>query len=287
MTDVSIIVPFYKGNAHMERLFQVVRKNAAAAPELHMELLLVNDSPDHPVIYQPDWVQGFSLRILDNPKNVGIHNSRINGIRAAQGTFIQMLDQDDLLVDHAIASQVATIGNFDIVVANGVDQGGGHPGKIYTSVAQQQLVMERRFYYTVGCMIASPGQCLIRRDAIPHEWMERPIQRNGADDLLLWLLMLQGKHRWTINPEVLYTHVITGENLSADFDRMQNSAFEVKDMLLQYGLLSPRELNWFLRRFRMRRSYEQKGTVHKLLAMLYYPDLSVDLIRKKLLGRQG
>ena len=70
--DVSLIVPFYKGNAYMERIFALARSNAANAPGVQLELLIVCDSPDCPVEYAPSWVEGFSLRILENEKNMGI-----------------------------------------------------------------------------------------------------------------------------------------------------------------------------------------------------------------------
>jgi glycosyltransferase involved in cell wall biosynthesis len=283
--DISVVVPFYKGNQHMEQLFGVMRRNAAAAGKLQVELILVNDSPEVPVVYEPGWVEGFTLRILDNPHNMGIHGSRINGIRGAQGTFVQMLDQDDLLADDALLSQYEAIGDHDIVVCNGEDQGGPHPGVLYSSVSQQRMVAELSYYYTIGCMITSPGQCLIRKSAFPACWLAEPIRNNGSDDLLLWLLMLNDGSRWTINPRNLYTHVITGSNLSADFYRIRTSAFEVKDFMKSHGLLTEKQERQFLRRFRMREEYECKGKQRKLWAMICNPDLSWDLLIKKIRGK--
>ena len=61
--DISVIVPFYKGNQYMEQLFGVIRRNAQSAPALQIELVLVNDSPQCPIVYNPAWVEGFSLQV--------------------------------------------------------------------------------------------------------------------------------------------------------------------------------------------------------------------------------
>ena len=283
--DISVVVPFYKGNQYMQQLFGVMRRNAACAQKLQIELLLVNDSPDTAVEYDPAWVKGFALRVIENPRNLGIHGSRIHGIQEAKGTFVQMVDQDDLLADDALRSQFDAIADRDIVVCNGEDQGGPHPGVLYTSESQQRMVMELRYYYTIGCMITSPGQCLIRRSVFPDCWLAEPIHNNGSDDLLLWLLMLNDGSRWCVNPRVLYTHVITGINLSSDFYRIQKSAFEVKDFMKSHGLLTQKQERQFLRRFKMREEYQCKGKHRKLWAMVCNPDLSWDLLVKKVRGR--
>lgn len=285
--DISVIVPFYKGNQYMERIFCIMRKNAQSAPELELELLIINDSPDCPVVYDEAWVHGFTLRILPNPQNVGIHGSRINGIRAAKGKFVQLLDQDDLLTDGALLSQYRAIGECDVSVANGYDESDTNRGLIYKSVAHQNMVAQERYYCTIGNLIVSPGHCLIRKDAFPELWMNRPIRRNGSDDLLLWMLMMAAGCTWKVNPECLYTHVNTGANVSADFMKMRDSSYEVLEILKENGLISEKRERQFVRRFEMREMYEGKGGTDKLKAMLRYPDLAADLMVMKLRGLVG
>lgn len=263
----------------------MIRDNAVKASGLQIELILVNDSPDCPIQYQEDWVQGFQLRILTNERNLGIQGSRITGIRTAAGMYIQILDQDDMLAENALYSQFQAISGYDVVVANGIEQAGHHPGMLYTSKRQQRMATQRRFYYSIGCMITSPGQCLIRKEVIPECWMNHRISRNGADDLFLWLLLFETKAKWTINPDILYTHVNTGENFSADYEKMKASSLEVIDFMQKTGQISGRDARRYTRRFKMRDMYENRGTVYKVVAMLCYPDISFDLLRKKLYGR--
>lgn len=276
--DISVIVPFYQGNGYMEQLFACVRRNAQNAGGLQIQLVLVNDSPDCPIQYDEQWVKGFSLRIVNNPENVGIQRSRVNGLLHGEGEYAVLLDQDDLLADNALASQYRVGKGSDVTVANGYNENRDGNRPIYDSLAHQKQVTQPRFYYSVGCMIVSPGQCMIRKAAIPKVWYERAISCNGADDYFLWLLLLETNCKWAVNPDVLYTHVDTGENLSSNLDQMIRSSCEVLDQMKELGLLPPARERIAKRRFTMRRLYEGRGSWRKIAAMLRYPDLGWELI---------
>lgn len=277
--DISVITPFYKGNAHMEQLFGCIRRNALSASSLSIELVLVNDSPNCPIQYRSDWAENFSLQICSNPVNMGIQRSRINGLNHARGTFVVFLDQDDLLEDTALLSQYQHAGDSDIVVSNGYNENRDRVKPIYHSQAHHNQVSSIRFYLTVGCLIVSPGQCLIRRSSIPQLWTETFIGCNGADDYFLWLLLLQQNCRWEVNPDILYTHIDTGENLSLNLDRMLRSSCEVLDILVNNGSLSSELDTLARRRFEMRRMYEGRTLWRKILACICYPDLFLELLQ--------
>lgn len=97
--DISVVVPFYKGNAYINELVENVTRTALTLSHqwgASMEILIVNDSPWVPVELTAQ--THLPVRILPNEKNLGIHGSRIHGIREARGEYIQLLDQDDLLI---------------------------------------------------------------------------------------------------------------------------------------------------------------------------------------------
>lgn len=274
--DITVITPFYKGNQYMRRLFQCVCANAQAAPELKIELVLVNDSPDCPIAYEPEWVRGFFLQIHNNPVNVGIQRSRVNGLDLAKGEFVVFLDQDDYLADYALLSQFRLAGDCDVVLANGYNENIKKNVPIYKNLAEHKTAAEPRFYYSVSNLIASPGQCLIRRTAIPEIWKEQCISRNGSDDLLLWLLLFRSGAQWKINPDCLYTHVDTGENLSNDVKKMVNSSLEALNVLKKNDLITPREERAFLRGRKMAAQYINGSKIQKILAILRYPDVAME-----------
>ena len=104
------------------------------------------------------------------------------------------------------------------------------------------------------------------------------IECDGSDDYFLWLL-LQGNARWEINPEVLYTHVDTGENVSSNLDRMIRSSEEVLDILIREGYLTQDQVNIAKRRFEMRRLYEGREKWRKYATCVKYPDLFLELLQ--------
>ncbi|MBQ8868959.1 MAG: glycosyltransferase family 2 protein [Oscillospiraceae bacterium] len=292
--QISVIVPVYKGNKHIKNLLNIMNANVATIKAKtesfcneDFELILVNDSPDIPIEIPDIKSDDYILRVIDNPHNLGIQGARINGINNAKGEFIQMLDQDDKLADNALYSQLTAIGDCDMVIANGYSESESENYKevLYTSVSQQKMALEPKYYYSIGCMIWSPGQCLIRKSAIPQVWMQEKIEHNGSDDLLLWLLMQNEGCKVTINPEKLYTHVETGVNYSADFEKITTSSMDVLDFLKKHSAVSKKLASKFERRFEMRKLYHGKSFLHKAVAMLLYPDLSWPLVVKKVRGK--
>lgn len=282
--DISVITPFYKGNAYMQGLFGCIRDCALAAPQLKIELVLVNDSPDCPVEYEESWVEGFTLQLVTNEKNCGIHGTRVNALAVATGTYIQFLDQDDLLAPQTFASQFPLMENADVSIANGYDQNPLNRGPIYKSLAHQEQATRPRFYLSVGNQIVSPGHTLIRKSAIPQAWMDYILSRNGSDDLLLWLMMFAQKARFVINPENLYTHVDTGVNVSSDIKKMLASSQEVLQILQKAGMICKKNTRRYRRSLAMAAHYVGKPKLQKLLAMAMYPDVAMErltLLAKK------
>ncbi len=272
--DISVIVPFYKGNQYMPQLFSCIRENALHAPQLAIELVLVNDSPDCPIDYQADWAQGFTLQIVTNEVNSGIQKARVNGLAASCGEFVIFLDQDDRLESDALLFQFEAIGSSDIVLANGYNENKSGNEPIYRTLAQQRIAATDQFYYTVSNQITSPGQCMIRRSVMPPIWCQGCISRNGSDDLLLWLMLFQQKAAWAVNPRCLYTHVDTGCNLSNDIDKMIASSYEALSVLQQYHLISQKQQRQFIRGRKMASLYIGKPLWKKMLAVLLYPDIA-------------
>lgn len=97
-------------------------------------------------------------------------------------------------------------------------------------------------FIQVRNLIPSPGECLIKRESIPKEWIENPLKKNGADDWLLWILLFKSKVRVECNPELVYIHNDTnGNNLSSDLEKMKESACEMYELLENNRYLNKQE----------------------------------------------
>lgn len=116
---VTIIVPIYKGNCYVMNIIKMVEENVVTIKRteehITVELLFINDSPDSPILIEGlNDHNSFDIRVINNAKNIGIHGSRVHGLREAKGEYILFLDQDDRIKDDCIISQLKCIGKADI-----------------------------------------------------------------------------------------------------------------------------------------------------------------------------
>ena len=244
---VSIITPFYKGNKYLNQLFSVININYANLklkyPQSDIELLIINDSPDTPV---NTWElkNSFNYRIINHEQNSGIHQARVTGLKHCIGDYIIFFDQDDVLEDNALVSQIDSLihNNADMVVCNAMmEEDDGSHYICYKSKTDFNRINDLQFYLKSHNVIKSPGQCLIKKGIIPAEWKKYIMTKNGSDDLFLWILLLEKSYRFYINREVLYIHKYTGENLSETEEKMNLSSLEIVEYLNNISYVPSRD----------------------------------------------
>lgn len=224
--DISVIVPLYRGKKYINKIIEMINLNAEminAYMGKRAEIIFVNDFPEESISASDISGADIPVKIVINKKNQGIHQSRVNGLREATGEFVLFLDQDDDIYDNYLCSQIEKIGNADAVLCNGIYRGNKI---IYKDAVAQQNAACKEEYHKQNAIV-SPGQVLIRKDAIPDEWKVNILKENGSDDVLLWLLMLKRCGSFSINTEVLYRHNEDGENTSLNFEKMSKSVKEL------------------------------------------------------------
>lgn len=234
---ISMIVPLYKGNRYLSRIIRMYNENVwhfkdGGTTCAKTELILVNDYPDEEIILPHMDSEISNIHIIQNQKNMGIHRSKIEGLKAARGEYVFFLDQDDLISPYYFVGQHGLIGDGDAVICN-VNLG---EGPFYTK--QHIEALDLKYYLEGHNAISSLGQVLFRKDCIPQEWQEYPLSVNGADDYYLILIMLLKKQRMIEHRKILYYHVHTGNNLSADFSAMCLSVIEIFKHTMQMGLIT-------------------------------------------------
>ena len=262
--DVSVIIPFYKGHKYLSNLERMLEANYRNINEYSMEVLFVNDYPEDILVLDTS-IYKYEVHVINNITNVGIHRSRLIGLENSKGEFILFLDQDDEIDDTLIVNQLQKIkkSGADIMITNGLYMNpDGSKHLIYKNNKHLNCCKDINCYICFTNPIVSPGQALIRRDAIPDEWKGHFFSENGADDFYLWLLMFYYKREYEINPQVLYTHVYTGENTSFQSEKMKKSINEMIENL--EGKYSRYQL-WKIKRRNIYSASYKKGILHKLL----------------------
>lgn len=264
---ISVITPIYYGEKYLSHLCSMVDENAGVLKESKqavVEYIIVNDTPDRklPYIRSMDY-ENIEIFIIENRNNVGIHQSRVNALNIASGEYILFLDQDDEIERNMLKSHLSVLEDYskkngdnvetiDVVIGNGYRQYKDKKVPIYgTKIAMRLSLLECMYIYGTD-MILSPGQCLVRKDAIPLEWMENIMVANGCDDFLLWLLMFQKKCKFSTNSSFLYCHREGQDNYSASSDKMAESFFEMCNILQCSKLTEQRKIDVLRRRYMLK-----------------------------------
>lgn len=245
---ISIITPFYNGNKYMKQLFSILENNYITMknifPSVNIELIIVNDSPSVPVDLK-DISVDFAYRIINHENNFGIHQARVTGLNICEGEYVLFLDQDDELLDNALASQLEFITreNADMVICNAyMERKDGSSYLSYRTKSDFVRITDLQFYLKSHNVIKSPGQCLIKRKNIPLEWTEYIMKKNGSDDLFLWILMLEKSSKFVLNKNALYIHKYTGENLSESEEKMTISSLEIAEFLSKIAYIPKQDV---------------------------------------------
>lgn len=203
-------------------------------------MIFVNDSPYDSVVLENHYP--FDVEIITNSSNYGIHQSRINGLRASHGDYISFCDQDDKWSPYFLKSQLEHIGNADAIFCDALYRNGIH---CFDSEQAIDRVTSNDWYMRHLTGIISPGQAVIRRSSIPEEWTKYVIHTNYCDDAFLWLLMKEHKCSFAVNRECLYTHVEDGNNTSVQWDRNIESFKDMQQLIDDNNLLSSDNLILF------------------------------------------
>lgn len=245
MKFVSIIIPFYKGYSYLKRIREMIELNYNMIKDnWEVELIIVNDCPEIPVLDYEMYEPEINLKLLENECNVGIHQSKINGLMVARGEYILFLDQDDIISDDYLSKQLEKIENADAIVCNGIWRNGEH---IYceTNVFRENPTFE--MYLESGYPLISLGQILIKKDAIPKEWQTFVMTQNGWDDVYLWVCMMHKGAKVLYNRDILYTHEEDGNNASFNWKRMALSGENFRDIIIKLNFMNDKQEEQFLK----------------------------------------
>ena len=240
MDKISVIVPIFHGKKYIQGLVEQVEKCAENIPLLRVELIFSNDDPKEMIILD-NTSSNINVKIFNTDKNRGIHGARVRGLDNSQGGYILFLDQDDEIDGSFLQKQLYLLehSNADAVVCNALSAGQRKYNldrPLYKAISKECMIRE-------GNMILSPGQVLMRRDAISNAWKENIMSNNGADDWLLWLCMLSEGIKFVLNEEVLFIRKVHYSNASYDSLKMADSEQEVVAIIEKECILSKIELN--------------------------------------------
>lgn len=243
--SIGVIIPFYDGgDTILSTLNSVINIEAVG----NIKVVVVNDgsSRNH---YQriANLTSSLNNTYLVNKDNGGVASARNAGFRKAKELGCErvvFLDQDDLMTKEGLVSLITEMSQEpDVVAIYGsviaIDSEGNrisdqrHRFKRY-SITRKGLVFSSENtgplntdYLLLDCCIVSPGQALIRTDALSQ--LDGPFNESlhGVDDWDLWLrLSLKGKitgiEKTTLN------YRIHDSNVSKNIAKMRKEGLKMR-----------------------------------------------------------
>lgn len=237
MESISIIVPIYRGRKYIDSMITQLERCADKCKDKHtLELILVNDDPEETI--GPYYSETMSVKVFETNINRGIHGARVRGLEHCTGDYVLFLDQDDRIVPEYFASQLRCLGDGDAVVCKLL-----HEGKLFYDTRMPfEQVITKKYIISVRNPIISPGQVLLKKEKIPKIWRDIKLKNNGADDWLLWLCMQAQDCIFSLNQEILFEHVVAGNNESINAKHMIDSEQELYRIIAENELLTDSEL---------------------------------------------
>lgn len=238
MEKISIIVPIYHGREYIDNMIaQIEDCETESHGKYTLELVFVNDSPEE--LIGRLLSEKIAIRVIETDRNRGIHGARVRGFSFCTGDYVLFLDQDDRILPTYFVSQLACLGNGDAVVCRLI-----HEGKQYYDTRMPfEQVITKKYIISVRNPIISPGQVLLRKDKISAIWRTVKLKNNGADDWLLWVCMMAEGCTFALNQEILFEHVVAGNNESINVTHMIDSERELYRIAAEKGILKDNELN--------------------------------------------
>ncbi|WP_283109256.1 glycosyltransferase family 2 protein [Thomasclavelia spiroformis] len=225
--ELSIITPFYNGNNVIDERLRVIEKIASENKNRLFEWIIVNDSPKEKIHDLNTNLANLIIRIFVNSSNVGIHQTRINGLNKARGEYVVFLDQDDYLKPTFVHDQLNKLHDSDLCICNGLIENRERKFKvIFKNKYQMRKLKSISTFFIYGNLIVSPGMAIIRRNSIPEVWKNSRMKINGADDWLLWVCLLAEKKDIVYCDKTLYIHKKTDNNVSDNDLNMLKSCNE-------------------------------------------------------------
>ena len=281
---ITVITPYYEGDKYMDGFVDSMLSNEAALKSAghSLEVILVNDSP-WKKLEIPDEEKSF-FKVITNPENKGIHYSRVAGLQKATGDYIMFLDQDDVLEADALAQMLAAANTkaAEVMVCNAyLEQSNGNKLLWYRNDYHKSLIGDLTTYLRVGIQIISPGQCLVKKDVIPVFWQEHLVQKNGADDYYLWLLLLAAGIRFDYLDKALYTHRYTKSNLSKDTNITDASVYDFLDLLAECDYFKQEDIFTLHEMITYKNQFRASSKLGKITSSLANLGLFIDNLRFK------
>lgn len=222
MNEMSVLIPFYKGNSYINQTLSSVE---IALKGIDYEIIIINDSPDTEIQLDKEYSR---LKIVNNDENVGIAESRNRAYKQSNGKYILFLDQDDLVASDKNFIDLLRLGkklyifNFsEFIDGKEYVYYGKNAKKILHKINESVLLKCGPFFRTVS-------QFLFSRELF-EVFISSKAQ--GADDFFFYCDLYKNtkvcERLYISEPQILYRIHKANYSKKADFYASLNEIFYI------------------------------------------------------------
>jgi glycosyltransferase involved in cell wall biosynthesis len=231
---LSVIVPFYQGHKYIVDLIKMTEVcTERLNDQSTVELILSNDCPKEKIA-KINTSDNIDVVVVNTNINRGIHGARVEGLSYCTGDYVVFLDQDDKISPDYFRSQIAALADADAVVCRARENG----QEVYNRTVPFTKTIDYENVVSIGNTIVSPGQVLMRKEAVSDIWKRNLLKNNGVDDWFLWICMMQEGCRFVLNEDILFEHRIEGNNFSWNSRKMLLSEKEMLEIIKTESILN-------------------------------------------------
>ena len=206
---VSVVMPVYNAAATLREAVDSVR----AQTETDWELILIDDASEDESAALAEKLSSEDdrIRLLRNPQNLGVSETRNRGIREARGVFVALLDSDDRWRPEKLSKQLhlARESGADLIYCSyGMIDAEGK------TCCADFLVPESTDWENILVRsVISCSTAMIRR-----EFLRKHSFGSGFvhEDLVLWVDLLRAGCKAAGCPEVLADYRLSADSRSAN-----------------------------------------------------------------------
>lgn len=287
----SIIVPIYKVEQYLDRCVNSLINQT----EKNIEILLVDDgSPDNCPDICDDYAKNDSRIVVIHKENGGLSDARNVGIDKATGKYIIFVDSDDYIdLDSCEKLVPFTKGNVDIIVTDGISEGGIVNLK-HTGVENQVIYSGKEFLKSsvvFGRIPMAAWLYVYRREfLVNNKLMFKKGIYHEDEEFTPRAILLANT---VINTGVTYYHYIIRENSITTKKDKRKNAIDLYDTCLNlcdvYDKLEDEELKLCMKDLLVNKylSLFQDGRLYMYGSEYFHKDFIVSNAYKKQTKRKA
>ncbi|MGH9767552.1 MAG: glycosyltransferase family 2 protein [Blastocatellia bacterium] len=238
---VSVIIPAYNVASHIAESLE----SLFAQTWLDFEAIVVNDGSTDEIETRLDPYRDRIVYIKQ--RNSGVMAARNAGLRAARGRYIALLDGDDLWAPRFLETLLGMLqsdASLSVAYPNAICLGSPNfAGRLYQDVFPVIAPVTFDRVLRRECHIF--GSLVIRREALDDVGLfDESLKGQGAEDLELWLRMLQRGHRFKFTTESLAKYRWRHNSLSNNGIGLLSCVISVYEKFMASGLTADHNRDW-------------------------------------------